>query len=174
MLGIFQEYSLRHGGVWLAGVGSHGLALIAIGSSEDRTADIRSRRAHRWDRSAAAGNVRRRCSDHLLGRRRGRWEAVVWGGHAGPLGELSRSLYRWWRAADVLHSGDTPASNCGRPGDLRMGKTGEKGLYNMGKRLGTKGGLEGDEFELLPSSNGGAPARDWSSLAAQKARVSGG
>jgi hypothetical protein len=75
---------------------------------------------------------------------------------------------------DVLHSGDTPESNCGCPGDLRMGKTGEEGLYNMGKRLGTKGGLGGDEFELLLSSNGGALARDWSSLAAQKARVSWG
>jgi hypothetical protein len=38
----------------------------------------------------------------------------------------------------------------------------------MRKILGAKGGLGGDEFELLPSSNGGAPARDWSSLAAQK------
>jgi hypothetical protein len=55
-----------------------------------------------------------------------------------------------------------------------MGKTGEEGLYNMGKRLGTKRGLGGDEFELLLSSNGGALARDWSSLAAQKARVSWG
>jgi hypothetical protein len=44
----------------------------------------------------------------------------------------------------------------------------------MRKRLGAKGGLWGDEFELLPSSNGGAPVRDWSSLAAQKARLSGG
>jgi hypothetical protein len=42
----------------------------------------------------------------------------------------------------------------------------------MRKMLGAKRGL--DEFELLPSSNGGAPARDWSSLAAQKARVSWG
>jgi hypothetical protein len=33
----------------------------------------------------------------------------------------------------------------------------------MRKRLGAKGGLRGDKFELLPSSNGGAPARDWSS-----------
>jgi hypothetical protein len=33
----------------------------------------------------------------------------------------------------------------------------------MRKRLGAKGGLGGDEFELLPSSNGGAPVRDWSS-----------
>jgi hypothetical protein len=32
---------------------------------------------------------------------------------------------------DVLHSGDTPASNCGRPGDLRMGKTGQEELYNI-------------------------------------------
>jgi hypothetical protein len=55
-----------------------------------------------------------------------------------------------------------------------MGKTGEEELYNMGKILATKGGLGGDKFELLPSSNGGASARDWSSLAAQKARVSGG
>jgi hypothetical protein len=55
-----------------------------------------------------------------------------------------------------------------------MGKTGEKGLYNMGKRLGTKGGLGRDEFELLLSSNDGAPARDWSILAAQKVRVSTG
>jgi hypothetical protein len=44
----------------------------------------------------------------------------------------------------------------------------------MRKRLGAKGGLEGDEFELLPSSNDGAPTRDWSSLAAQKVRVSWG
>jgi hypothetical protein len=44
----------------------------------------------------------------------------------------------------------------------------------MRKRLGSKRGLGGDEFELLPSSNGGAPARDWSNLAAQKARVSWG
>jgi hypothetical protein len=44
----------------------------------------------------------------------------------------------------------------------------------MRKRLGAKRGLGCDEFELLPSSNGGAPARDWSSLAAQKARVSWG
>jgi hypothetical protein len=43
----------------------------------------------------------------------------------------------------------------------------------MRKGLEAKGGLGGDEFELLPSSNGGALARDWSSLAAQKARVSG-
>jgi hypothetical protein len=55
-----------------------------------------------------------------------------------------------------------------------MGKIGEKGRYSMTKRLGAKGGLRGDEFELLPSSNGGALARDWSSLAAQKARVLGG
>jgi hypothetical protein len=38
----------------------------------------------------------------------------------------------------------------------------------MEKRIGIKGGLGEDEFELLPSSNGGAPARDWSILAAQK------
>jgi hypothetical protein len=44
----------------------------------------------------------------------------------------------------------------------------------MRKRLGAKGGLGGNEFELLPSSNGGAPARDWSSLAAHKVRVSWG
>jgi hypothetical protein len=44
----------------------------------------------------------------------------------------------------------------------------------MRKRLGAKRWLGGDEFELLPSSNGGAPARDWSSLAAKKARVSWG
>jgi hypothetical protein len=67
----------------------------------------------------------------------------------------------------------TPASNCSRLGNLCMGKIGEKGRYSMRKRLEAKGGLGGDEFELLPSSNGGAPARDWSSLAAQKATVSG-
>jgi hypothetical protein len=44
----------------------------------------------------------------------------------------------------------------------------------MRKRLGAKRGLGGEEFELLPSSNGGAPTRDWSSLAAQKVRVSRG
>jgi hypothetical protein len=44
----------------------------------------------------------------------------------------------------------------------------------MRKRLGAKGGLGGNEFELLPSSNGDAPARDWSSLAAHKVRVSWG
>jgi hypothetical protein len=48
---------------------------------------------------------------------------------------------------------------------------GEEGQYSMRKRLGAQRGLGGDEFELLPTSNGGAPARDWSSLAAQKARV---
>jgi hypothetical protein len=36
----------------------------------------------------------------------------------------------------------------------------------MRKSLGAKRGVRGNEFELLPSSNGGAPARDWSSLAA--------
>jgi hypothetical protein len=44
----------------------------------------------------------------------------------------------------------------------------------MRKSLEAKGGLGGDEFELLPSSKSGAPVRDWSSLAAQKARVSWG
>jgi hypothetical protein len=62
----------------------------------------------------------------------------------------------------------TLAGNCGHLSNLRMGKTGEKGRYIMRKRLGAKGGLGGDEFEVLLSSNGGAPVRDWSSLAAQK------
>jgi hypothetical protein len=44
----------------------------------------------------------------------------------------------------------------------------------MRKRLGAKGGLGGDEFELLPSSNGGIPVRDWSSLAAKKLGFRGG
>jgi hypothetical protein len=54
-----------------------------------------------------------------------------------------------------------------------MGKNGEEGRYSMERRIGIKEGLGGDEFELLPSSNGGAPMRDWGSQAAQKARVSG-
>jgi hypothetical protein len=68
----------------------------------------------------------------------------------------------------------TPASNYRRTGDLLKGKTGEESKYSMRKRLEVKRGLGGDEFELLPSSNDGAPARDWSSLAAQNARVSWG
>jgi hypothetical protein len=38
-----------------------------------------------------------------------------------------------YRSMELSNFGGTPASNCGCPGDLWMGKTGEEELYNMGK-----------------------------------------